>query len=628
MGMLHMMFRSMGIIFLLIFAISPVFALTVNVHKIEGSVAFPVERCFIGRIHVCSEQPTEVFFDIEGKENKDWLVIVPTGRIPLNNCADIVFTIEPAWPNPRDFEGTVIIMSSTEKITIPISVKVEDPKYLLTNEVEIEVLDTNGIPVEGAQVILSSPYGPEAREIVTGMDGKAYEKFLKEFYVEIRKEGYKPYFGYVSGSKVKAILEPKEETKFLYEKIAEYDTGFSVWWIKASQDGKYIVTSPGSHPGSAEPVKSAYIMFFDSSGKLLWRYEIDTSSYENTDYCWGLDITQDGKYVAMGCFNGYVYLFDRDGTLLKKYYAGGNVREVKFTEDGRYLIFGPTDRGAEYFGIFEVPSLREKCQGYIGDWPRKIAVHNDSIAVSASNGMLALFDLNCNRKWIGSNGGLVPFVGGFNDKGDKIVTAGKGMKVIVYDKNGNALWERRIDHVAITGGFFGNNVVVATHGGNTYVFDENGNVKMKLHYGGDVAHNALWVVKDKYIATGGLHPTIFDFDGNILWSIEVKDIERRGFEGVNAIYLNDNASLLVLGYSNGKLEFWRKVDEKVEKASPEEHDHEPSQTPPLGTHPYYEQVYMARSKDGVHWVVNNTQIFDIFQMLIRLVYSNRYLVFR
>lgn len=534
------------------------FGLTVSVKEINATLPFPIERCYIADIKVCSDEPTNVSFSLEEAENEDWLVLTPAGTIPVNLCADVIFTIEPSTSKPSEFNATAIIKSDTEEFRIPVLVRLGDISSLLTNRVEVKVLDEDGNPIEGANVTLSSPYGPYIVTLVTKKNGEAVvDKFLKEFYIEVRKEGYRPYFDYIKGSSVEVRLKPHEVSKFKYEKIAEYDTGFSVWWVKASADGKYIVTSPGMHPGAANPVDKAYVMFFNSNGVLLWKYEINTSSYTNIDYCWGLDISEDGEYIAVGCYNGYVYLFNRSGELLNKYYAGGNVREVKFTDDGKYLIFGPANNAAE-FGIFEVPSFKEKCRGYIGDWARKIAISGNNISVAASNGMIGLYDFNCSLKWYGSNSGMVPFVGGFNSKGDKLLTGGKGMKVIMYDINGSTLWERRVDHVAIIGELVGNAAAFATLGGSVFIFHENGTFKMKMHRE-FVSHNGLYMTRNgKYLALGGIHPMVVDKEGNILWDMYVKDIDRGGFEGVNTVYLSENADLLVLGYSNGKLEFWKK----------------------------------------------------------------------
>ena len=482
---------------------------------------------------------------------------------------------------------------------IPVNVKLksidwrEDEK----EEVEVKVVDgETGKPVSDAEVILSLPSGFEEWKEKTGFSGALtfrlpsssslealYEQYnvsdyYRSYLLEVYGEGYKAYYSseVETGVPLEVKLEPQHEC-FKYEKIAEEQTEFSVWWIKASKDFEYFATSAGAHSGpEMHPPSEVAVYFFNKDGKFLWRFPIPVLNYDNTDLCWGLDVSPDGSYVAVGCYDGSVYLINREGELVKKHQVPGMVRWVKFSPDGKYLAFGPTDNGVDYFGLFEVPSLKLVWEGFVGDWARTIDFSDDGsmIAVGSSNGVLSFFSIKGEKLWQASNGGLVPFLIGFDGKAERIATGGKGRTLIVYSPSGKTLWNRTVDHV-ITAGKMAEDgsVAIGTVGGYVYYFDGDGKLVFRRTHG-CFGHNGVYLTRNgEYLLIGGHNPVLLSREGTILWQLKSDMQDEAGFsaeqvECVNTVLLSEDASIMVLGYDSGKIEIWKGQKAEVEKPKP------------------------------------------------------------
>ncbi len=89
------------------------------------------------------------------------------------------------------------------------------------------------------------------------------------YFIEVSKPGYREaYFqGIETGSVVEVRLEPKEVV-YEYVKVAEYQQGYGVWWIKAPQDCSFLATSPGIHDHLELP-EEAGIYVFSPEGNVL-----------------------------------------------------------------------------------------------------------------------------------------------------------------------------------------------------------------------------------------------------------------------------------------------------------------------------------------------------------------------
>lgn len=116
---------------------------------------------------------------------------------------------------------------------------------------------------------------------------------------------------------------------YLYDRngslLWNYTTGWSAEWggvrdVSISSDGNYVVAGSGD----------AYIYFFNRGGKLLWSYRTgdklcfegtrdNISSKKSQGAIGAVSVSSDGSYVAVGAYDGNIYLFTREGRLLWNY---------------------------------------------------------------------------------------------------------------------------------------------------------------------------------------------------------------------------------------------------------------------------------------------------------------------
>ena len=575
----------------------------------EHTVVLPFERSFIFtvRFHNLGDEDLLIEFAMPRVNfPRDWYVILPTGRVLLHpgEKVDVIATFEPT--NIAERKSGEINFNFTFRVhgrvySIPIHVKYVNFKLeeIPRERIKIKVLDAETRkPISGAFVWLTVPSGLMGVRGQTGPDGTVeftlpnteyvralYEKYNSRvsfdgYFLEVSASGYRESYrdGVKTGGEVEVLLSPK---RFVYEyrKVAECRTNYAVWWVKAPDDYSFIVSSPGIHD-HIRPPKVAPIFIFNSEGKVLAKVPIRVAeSYERGDICWGLDVSRDGSFIAAGLYNGTVLLLKRSGEVITKYDTGAIVRWVKFSKDGKYLAFGPLrdiEGGADYVGVFTVPDLKLVWKGFIGDWCRTAMFSDDGslLVAGSSNGLLTAFNMNGKRLWVGSNGGLVPFLIGMNSEGKMIVTGGKGRTLIVYDNSGRVLWKRFLDHVIIAGGVSeAGDIAVGTVGGVVYYFKPNGALIFRRTAGG-VCHNGVYITRNgRYVLIGGPNPTLLDANGTVLWQLSSKRVitptELGEPNSVNTVYLSEDAKLIVLGYNNGTVQFWRFVKAKPVEYTPE-----------------------------------------------------------
>jgi len=224
------------------------------------------------------------------------------------------------------------------------------------------------------------------------------------------------------------------------------------------------------------------LCFSEGNIKPLWVHEVD-------DVVNSVDISPDGKYIAVGCGyhrsgirNGWVYLFDSNGNVLWKYKTKDSVRCVKF--------------GGDYIAV-------------------------------ASWGGLYLFDKSGSLLW---NKSYHVWTVDISNDGEYIVT--RCEKVLFFDKNGNLLWK----YDGIEGWFSALDmtpdakyIVVGDHEGNIYYFDNKGNLLWKRNIKefdekNEVIDSISMSNDGKYIAIG-CHKKCYllDSTGNLLWKKKIRD---------------------------------------------------------------------------------------------------------
>ena len=326
-----------------------------------------------------------------------------------------------------------------------------------------------------------------------------------------------------------------------YQLSWEKSLGFGVWKAPTSENWDYIAASTGEHdpPGPGESVTYG-IHLYDASGTQLW-------SKETQAQVWGIDISEDGRYVAAGSSNpdDKLYLYDRATDSLWTYDAGGEVREVEFSHDGKYLAACPVQGGgAGSVGLFDVVTHQLLWQYDTKDWVREITFSPDDSYIAIGNSSDYLYVLNTadgSVKWKRFHGGYVPFILDISQDGSRIVTGGKSHEVRMFDENGNLLWTFPTEQVITDGKMSadGSIVVVGTVWGGVYCLDGNGNLLWRRVR--SVGHNAVYITRNgKYIALGGPGIMLLDNEGTVLWE--------DNYGWVQWVKVSEDGTKIVAGY--------------------------------------------------------------------------------
>lgn len=575
---------------------------TVSVNSNDHTIMLPLEKSFrfVATIKNTSSKTKRFNVRIpEGQGPKDpskdnFTVLSPEGFFELKSGQEInyVITFE-ANPNIQRAKGQSLntklaVSSDGAEQSINISVKSD---ALEENELRSHYCSTPFSVVDkktkkeinGAKVLAMLPSGMETKMAQSRGGALTLESLCGDYmnqiseqykidhsskghYLQVSAQGYKSYFepNFLPTSSQKKIELEALDQVGEYTKTAEISSGFSIWWIKASSDNKYFAFSQGTHgsPSTPEPTSSK-VIFTDDSGKELW-------SKTAGGQCWGLDVSSSGNYVAAGCHDGKVYVWDKSGKELMS--KGDNkeaiVRWVKFSPDEKYLIAGPANNRSEESGLYEVSTGKLIWSKYTGGYLREGRFSEDGKIVYLSSGNGTVYALNTSdgsEIWLGSGNFYIPFVLGASNSANTIIASGKGRAFTALDlQTGKQKWSTIIDQtitageVAEDGTTVGNSV-----GGMAYGIANDGKINWARNYGG-VGHNGVfYTLNGKYVIFGGPNPTLFDSSGNVLWQREKdKKIQMTGPVETNTggaydTWMSEDGSLIILGGDDGNITFYK-----------------------------------------------------------------------
>ncbi len=108
------------------------------------------------------------------------------------------------------------------------------------------------------------------------------------------------------------------------------------------------------------------------------------------------DVPSGSSTVAAGSSNGYVYVYDRVGNLLFRYYTGADVASVDVSVDGRYIAVGSYqnrlylfDRSGTLLWQKEIPIERSYGGGWMGEESKSVSISADGgyVVAACSNGL-------------------------------------------------------------------------------------------------------------------------------------------------------------------------------------------------------------------------------------------------
>ena len=226
------------------------------------------------------------------------------------------------------------------------------------------------------------------------------------------------------------------------------------WWIRfAGANNDRVVAIQGQHP-PVDPQIPGHVIAVDLTGREIWRVPTQTE-------CWGIDVSPDGRLIAVGCHDSNVYVMTQDGQLLYKQALGdrpdpswptSHVTDVRFTRDGKKLL---VDGGGGELGFTVIDAasgqfLWRSKPSSAGNAPLtayKARWSSDSQRVVAGgNGPIAMFTADGTLLWENQMGESPLWLE--MDDAYNSYAAGKSRELFSWDKNGVLRWRYRLAHTS------------------------------------------------------------------------------------------------------------------------------------------------------------------------------------
>jgi outer membrane protein assembly factor BamB len=154
--------------------------------------------------------------------------------------------------------------------------------------------------------------------------------------------------------------------------------------LAVTPDGSFVVV------GATDEEKKGHLMLFDRDGNELWEHQID-GRIET------VAVSKSG-YVVAGPRDRYIYLYDKDGELVFKHFAGSyySARDVAIAPDETYFLFGSEHRYLSCYTL-EGDLLWQREVGPL--YNIRISTDGECIVVGTSRSTLFFFDRNGGKLW-------------------------------------------------------------------------------------------------------------------------------------------------------------------------------------------------------------------------------------
>ena len=341
-----------------------------------------------------------------------------------------------------------------------------------TSAIAGRVTGSDGLPVAKALVSVSAFNENLEQHVRTDADGKFQFGVLSiadmktimgprpfpyasmDYFITVEADGYA--LAYQGGlapvtgqTLTQNVTLQNQAGQASYKLVGELATNgkLAYWWIRFAGKSDRVVSVQGQHP-PVDPRTPGHMIAVDLTGKELWRIETGQQ-------CWGLDVSTDGKLIAAGCYDGYAYVADLNGSLLYKVNIGSpSVTDVRFSPDGRYLLGdGIGGTGVKGFTVMNAATgavvwdsaLLTQEQVPQGAYKARWTADSKRL-VAGSGGPVAMFSDSGSLIWrnnIGESPLWLEVDAAYNS-----YAAGKNRELFSWDKEGKLRWRHRLAHTS------------------------------------------------------------------------------------------------------------------------------------------------------------------------------------
>jgi WD40 repeat protein len=463
-----------------------------------------------------------------------------------------IFTIDETGKE----KGVIIDLKSIDARNPAGAVKKLPNTSLITGR----VTDQRGAPVPGAEVRVSFYNGRMDSKQKTGADG-TYRIAVPsiddlraamgsrplpyrdlDYFATVEASGYAyAYRGGLAPSRsgtleVNFTLEPVGKT-VSYKEIGRFKTEGAYGYGALLPNSGFTRVSAVQFKHPPELHKPGHMVTVDLNANELWRFETG-------DECWGFDVSVKGS-VAAGCHDNFVYLVDKDGSLVWKIDTGGQNREVEFSPHGNLIFTGPY-KGSDAAMLDAATGRALWIYGGVKNWLRNARFSSDGKRVVGgfAQGPLVMFDRDGRVLWKNFIGQF-PLLFEIDDQYN-VYAAGKNREIFSFDGKGNLRWRYRVpNHVVNSGDISrdGKFLVFVTVGSRMYAMDSSGNLLWQRH----TKHQTLDMTPDgKWIAVG---TEVYRSDGTLVWFLDLPG---------EAVAISDDGKFIAIGDGGSNIRIFKR----------------------------------------------------------------------
>ncbi len=273
--------------------------------------------------------------------------------------------------------------------------------------------------------------------------------------------------------------------------------------------------------------------------KLLWKYKTGGDAYS-------VGVSSNADYVAIGSWDGYVYLLNRSGQLFWKYNIG-SVGDVAISEEhvaaASYLI----QEGTLY--LFSIPGELLWTKTFPNHL-KGVDVSSRKVVAGSGDGSVYMFHANGTRAWEYRTEKSAWGVWDVAFSKGSVVAGGDDASLYLLGMDGKLIWKKNLSReshiygVAISED--GEYSAAVSQDKNVYFF-KNGELLWKRGTG----FSNYGIAISKYIAAGSWdgYFYLFDRSGNLLWKYNIGS-------NVNRVAFSPEGSYLAAASSDGYAYFF------------------------------------------------------------------------